>query len=269
VSSSRRTRWIVRAIAWPLALYATLLGAVWCGQERLLFHPTVLPPEHRFAYGDDVHEVTIDVPGAQLSALHLRLPAPHGVVVFLHGNAGCLQGWFSNVEFWRRTNWDVFMIDYRGFGKSTGAIDSEAELVADVRAAWDHVAPQYDRHVVYGRSLGTALAAGLAADVEPDLTVLVSPYRSMVALGGEIYPWVPQFLARYPLRTDDAVARVEGPLLVLHGEADALIPISHGEALVALAPAGELVRLPNVGHDEVHESAVYRDALLAALARLR
>ncbi len=242
---------------------------MWCGQERLLFHPTVLAPEHRFTYGDDVHEVVIDVPGAQLSALHLRLPAPHGVVVFLHGNAGSLQGWFSNAEFWRRANWDVFMIDYRGFGKSTGAIESEAELVADVRAAWDHVAPQYDRHVVYGRSLGTALAAGLAADVQPDLTVLVSPYRSMVALGSEIYPWVPQFLARYPLHTDDAVARIDGPVLILHGDADTLIPIAHAEALVGLAHDGELVPLPGVGHDDVHESAVYREALVNALARLR
>ena len=94
-------------------------------------------------------------------ALHLRLPAPKGVVFFLHGNGGSLESWFINPEFYRRANYDLFMIDYRGYGKSTGQIESEAQLRADVRAAWATVAPQYaGRKVVfYGRSLGTGLAA--------------------------------------------------------------------------------------------------------------
>jgi len=261
----------VRAIAWSLAIYATLLGAVWCGQDRLLFHPTVLAPDHAFAFGDDVHEVGIEVPGARLSALHLRLPAPRGVIVFLHGNAGSLDSWFTNTAAWRRANYDLFMIDYRGFGKSTGAIESEAQLRADARAAWDHVAPQYEGkpRVVYGRSLGTALAAGLAAEVQPDLTVLVSPYRSMVELGGEHYPWVPTALLRYPLRTEDDAARIEGPVVIFHGEGDTLIPISHAEAIAARVPHAELVRLPGAGHDDVHDHPRYREALTAALARLR
>lgn len=258
----------MRALALPVAIYATLLGAVYCGQGRLIFHPTPLAADHRFALGDDVHEVTIDVPGAQLSALHLKLPAPHGVVVFLHGNAGNLDSWFTNTAAWRKANWDLFMIDYRGFGKSTGTIQSEAQLRADVRAAWDYIAPQYDGkpRVIYGRSLGTALAAGLAADVEPDLTVLVSPYRSMVALGAEHYPWVPAILSRYPLRTEDDAARITGPLLILHGDADTLIPIAHAEAIHARAPQSELVRLPGAGHDDVHEHPAYRTALLGALS---
>ncbi|MBX7081682.1 MAG: lysophospholipase [Nannocystaceae bacterium] len=266
-----RTRWLVRILVIAVALWLALVGAVWCGQERLLFQPTVLPASHRFAFGDDVHELELAVPGATLSALHLQRPGAHGVVVFLHGNGGNLEGWFANVDFWRRAGWDLFMIDYRGYGKSTGAIDSEAQLRADVRAAWDAVAPQYQGRprVVYGRSLGTALAAGLAADVQPELTVLVSPYRSMVALAGELYPWVPSFVARYPLRTELDVPRIDGGVLVVHGEADALIPVAHGEAVAALARHGTLVRLPGVGHNDVHESAAYRDAVLAALDAAR
>jgi len=264
-------RWLVRVLVIVVALWLALLGGVWCAQERLLFHPSALPADHRFAFGDDVHEVSIAVPGATLSALQLERPDAHGVVVFFHGNAGNLEGWFSNVEFWRSAGWDVFMIDYRGFGKSSGSIASEAQLRADVRAAWDFVAPQYEGRprVIYGRSLGTALAAGLAADVQPELTVLVSPYRSIVALGSELYPWVPDFLARYPLRTEDDVPRIAGRVLILHGEADSLIPIAHSEAIVARAPNAELVRLPGVGHDDVHTSSGYRDALLGALRSTR
>lgn len=250
--------------------YAAVLAAIWWGQERLLFHPTVLPGEHRFAFGDDVHEVAIDVHGAQLSALHLRLPNPHGVVFFLHGNAGSLESWFVHTEAWRAANWDLFMIDYRGFGKSGGVVESEAQLRADVLAAWNHVAPSYEGQprVIYGRSLGTALAAGLAAEVQPDLTILVSPYRSMVALGAELYPWVPTFLSRYPLRTEDDAARIAGGLLVLHGDADTLIPYAHAEAIHARAPTSELVRLPGAGHDDVHDHPEYRRALRQALDRV-
>ena len=191
------------------ALYGVVIGVLWRGQERLLFLPQVLPAEHRFERGADVHETWVDVPGARLHALHLRQPdvnAAKGVVFFLHGNAGSLQSWFVNLDGYRRRGWDLFIIDYRGYGKSSGRIQSQAQLQADVRAAWDRIAPAYAgcKRVIYGRSLGT----GLAAQVEPDLTVLVSPYTSVVALAQEHYPWVPAAVLRYPLRTDAALAAV-------------------------------------------------------------
>ena len=143
------------------ALYAAVLALVWWGQERLLFMPEVLPATHRFAVAADVQETWVEVPGARLNALHLRLPRPEGVVFFLHGNAGSLDNWFVNTEFYRQANIDLYMIDYRGYGKSSGRIESQAQLEADVRAAWAAVAPQYAgrKRVIYGRSLGTGLAA--------------------------------------------------------------------------------------------------------------
>jgi uncharacterized protein len=247
--------------------YAAVLIALWWGQERLLFHPEPLPAAHRFDFGPDVHETWVDVPGARLNALHLRLPQPDGVVFFLHGNAGNLQSWFVNADFYRRANLDLFMIDYRGYGKSSGRIGSQAELEADVRAAWASVAAAYEgrRRVIMGRSLGTALAASLAADVHPELTVLVSPYESMVALAAELYPWVPRVLLRYPLRTDEALLRIRRPVLLAHGEGDALISIRHSERLHARAPHVRLLRVPGVGHGDVQESRVYLEALHAAM----
>ena len=176
-----------------LGVYGVLVALLWWGQERLLFAPEPLPADHRFDSGPDVHERTIDVPGARLSALHLKRPAPRGVVFFLHGNAGNLLNWFVDLDFYRQSNFDLFMIDYRGYGKSTGRIENEAQLHADVRAAWDAVAPAYagSKRVLLGRSLGSALAARLAVAVQPELTVLVSPYSSMGALAAEHHPWVP------------------------------------------------------------------------------
>jgi hypothetical protein len=105
-----------------LALYGGALAWLWIGQEKLLFVPDVLPADQPLAKAPDIHEVSVEVAGARLHALHLRLPDPKGVVFFLHGNAGSLANWFVNPDYYRRVNFDLFMLDYRGFGKSTGRI---------------------------------------------------------------------------------------------------------------------------------------------------
>jgi uncharacterized protein len=249
------------------AAYGLLLLLVWWGQERLIFVPMRLPADHRFAFGADVHEVHVEVPGARLHALHLRQPAARGIVFFLHGNAGNLDGWFSESEFYRRQNFDLFMLDYRGYGKSGGRIASQAELEADVRAAWAQIAPAYAgrKRVIAGQSLGSALAAALAAEVQPDLTLLISPYDSMRALAAEHYRWVPLALLRYPLDTAAALARVRTPVLLVHGEHDALIAPAHAERLARVAPQAELVIVRGAGHNDLPAFAPYFDAIAAAL----
>jgi uncharacterized protein len=264
----RRVMRALAGAALAIALmYAALLVLVWWQQERLIFLPSALPVEHRFDFGADVHEAWVDVAGARLHALHLRNPQPRGVVFFLHGNAGNLDSWFVNADFYRRLNLDLFMLDYRGYGKSSGRIDSQAQLEADVRAAWASIAPRYAglRRVVMGRSLGSALAAGLAAEVQPELTVLVSPYESLAALAAEHYRWVPPALLRYPLRTDQALARVRSPVLLLHGELDELIGPQHSERLLRAAPHGERVLISGAGHNDLQQFPAYFDALAARL----
>jgi uncharacterized protein len=262
-------RGLARAAVAVLAVYGAALAALWWGQERLLFHPRPLPAEHRFDLPPDVHEVWVNVPGARLNALHLRLPRPDGVVFYLHGNAGNLQTWFTNADYYRRLNLDLFMLDYRGYGKSSGRIESEAQLHADVRAAWDQVAPLYagGRRVFFGRSLGTGLAVALATEVQPELTVLVSPYTSIAALAREQYPWVPGAVLRYPLRTDEALPRVQGRVLLVHGLRDTLITPEHSQRLLAVLPRAEWLPVPEAGHGDVHTHPVYLQGLAAALVR--
>src|SRR5512134_2016722 len=261
---------MARLAAWigiGLCLYAALVAALWWGQERLLFQPEVLAADHRFGLEPDVHERWIDVPGARLHALHLRVPQARGVVFYLHGNGGSLAGWFANLDLYRRANFDLFMLDYRGYGKSSGRIESEAQLHADVRAAWDAVAPAYtgQARVLLGRSLGSALAAQLATQVQPELTILVSPYSSMRALAAEHYPWVPGAVLRYPLDTAAAIAGLPTPLLLVHGEHDTLISASHSAALQRQQPRAALRIVPGAGHNDLQEFDAYRAALREAL----
>ena len=146
-------------VAAVAAAYAALLAALYVGQERLLFPGTPLPADHRFRFAQPFAEVTIPVPGAMLHALHVTQPDPRGLVFFLHGNAGNLATWTTGADFYRRVNYDLFILDYRGYGKSTGRIENEAQLHADVGAAYDAIAPRYRGKpiVVFGRSLGAGL----------------------------------------------------------------------------------------------------------------
>lgn len=272
-----RTMWLAFiGIATLSALsYGAFLAALWWGQERLLFEPQKLGADHQFSFGPDVHELAIQRPdGTRLHALHLRLPAPRGIVFYLHGNAGNLQAWFDHADVYRRAGYDCLMLDYRGYGKSGGRIASEAQLRGDALATWQHIAPLYaDGHVrvIAGRSLGSGLAAGLAAELRPDLTVLISPYRSMTALAAQHYPWVPGALLRYPLDTEALAPRLTGPVLLVHGEQDALIPPAHSEALAARVPHARLVRVAGATHSDIQEFpaclSALREALEAAAAK--
>jgi hypothetical protein len=257
---------LVPGMAWSAAS-----AAIWFGQEKLLFKPVALAQDLRLAPDPDVHERFVDVPGARLSVLELRRPDPSGVVFFLHGNSANLKEWFIDGDFYRRANFDLVMMDYRGYGKSSGTIESEAQLHADVQAVWDAVAARYRGRavVVYGRSLGTGLAAELAARLRPDLTILVSPYFSMRELAAVHYPWLPPSLVRYPLRTDAALSRLDRPLLLIHGDRDGLIPYDHSERLAAVAPQARLVRIEGAAHGDVHQFARYRQTVAAALGELR
>jgi len=265
------SRALLFAAAIALLLYATAIALLWWQQERLLFQPQRLPADHRFQLPPDVHETWVDVPGARLNALHLQLPAPEGVVFFLHGNAGNLESWFVGEPFYRQANMDLFMIDYRGYGKSSGRVQSEAQLLADVRVAWDAIAPRYagKRRVVYGRSLGSGLAAMLAADVQPEMTVLVSAYASMADLARQHYPWVPSIALRYPLRTDRALARIRSDVWLAHGGRDTLIPAAHSVRLQALAPRAQLLLVPEAAHNDIQDFDAYLAGLRKALRGAR
>ncbi|MFN5164833.1 MAG: alpha/beta hydrolase [Pseudomonadota bacterium] len=256
---------LAAALVWALAV-----AALWWRQEWLIFRPHTLPADWLFDKGPDVHERWIDVPGGRLNALHLRLPRPDGVVFYLHGNGGSLQGWFGDLDRHRRANLDLFMIDYRGYGKSPCCITGEGQLHADVRAAWEAMrriygdaAPQ--REVIVGNSLGTALAARLAAEEQPEQLVLIAPYTSMKALAAEHYPWVPRAVLRYPLATEEWIGRVRAPILLAHGGRDTLIEPHHSRRLQQLAPHAQLLLVPEARHHDLQAFPEYRDALWAAL----
>lgn len=266
---------LISVVSALCTLYLAALAWLWFQQEKLLFQPVVLPSGYILSNASDLREVTVPVPDAQLSVLHLRVPNAKGVVFFLHGNGGNLANWFIDPDFYRRANLDVVMMDYRGYGKSTGTIESEAQMHADVRAVWQHFAAQYvdKKWMLLGRSLGTALAADLHVHLAqqgraPDATVLVSAYQSMVDIATARYPIVPSAVLRYPLRTDQSVAQIKAPLWLVHGVADNFIAPSHSQALQLLAPQAKLVLVPLAGHNNLQDFPAYLQTIEMAMQSL-
>jgi pimeloyl-ACP methyl ester carboxylesterase len=251
--------------------YAGILGLLYFAQERMIFPASTLPADYQFRFDHPFEEIRIPVDGAVLDALHFRQPEPRGLVFFLHGNAGDLSSWTTGLDFYRRVNYDLFIFDYRGYGKSTGRIESEAQLHADVRAAWDRIAPQYrDKPIViYGRSLGTGLGAYLARDVHPALLVLVTPYVSLVDAARRTYPFAPGWLLKYPLRTDAIAGDLKAPVLLVHGTRDELLPLDDSKTLSKLIRSPvEMLVVDGAAHNDIHQFPQYLDGLAARLARL-
>jgi alpha-beta hydrolase superfamily lysophospholipase len=250
----------------PLTAWLAAAAALYFRQEKLIFQGEPRAPDHKLSTEWPAEDVLIEVPGARLHGLHFRHETPRGLVFFLHGNCGDVATWAPGSELVRRAGFDLFMLDYRGFGWSSGRIESEAQLNADVRTAWDQVAPYYKERklpiVIYGRSLGSGLAVPLARQVDPTMLILATPFTSLAKTACRRYPFVPERLVKYPLRSDQHISEVKCPILLVHGTHDELIPIQDSEALLTLAKSpAELMRIDGAAHGNIHEFPAYLDGL--------
>jgi pimeloyl-ACP methyl ester carboxylesterase len=257
---------LLSLIAVPTILYSLAMVGLYTYQEKLIFPAAKLPSDHRFQFTVPFKEINIPVSGATLNALHFAQEKPRGLVFFLHGNAGNLETWTTGIDFYKRENYDLFIFDYRGYGKSTGKIDSQQQLHDDVRTAWDYISPQFSNKpiVIYGRSLGSALATQLAIDTQPEQLLLVSPFSSMKTLAQQLYPFAPSFLLRYPLETDKIISQVTADVFYIHGDNDTFIPIQHSKTLQTTKP-GELLVISGADHSDIHLYETYLNALAEIL----
>lgn len=256
-------------LAIPLVLYILLVLLMYLYQEKLIFPGTKLPSNYTFNFDQPFTEHSIEVDGATLNALHFHHNSdpqnkPNGFVFFLHGNAGNLETWTENVKVYQDINVDLFLVDYRGYGKSTGKITSVEQLHSDVRAAWDFIAPQYlEKDIpitIYGRSLGSGLATKLATEVEHDQLILVSPFSSMKAMVKQQYPYVPSSLLRYPLPTESIIDQVPTDIHFIVGDKDFYIPLSHTERLQEkMGKPSKVYTVNGADHGDVHDFDQYWD----------
>lgn len=230
--------------------YAGVCLALAALQDRLIFQPspglTRTPAELGLSFED------VWLEAADGTTIHgWYVPAAAGGrrhVLFLHGNAGNLSHRLYTVEVLHALGHPLLLIDYRGYGASVGR-PSEAGLALDARAGWDHLVTTRGVRpadiVVYGRSLGGAVAARLATEVDPAALVLESTFTRLRDIAAEHYPYVPvDRLLQAEFDTLAALRRSTCPVLVAHSPDDEVVPIAHGRALAEAAGArGRLATL--------------------------
>ncbi len=257
---TRFRRWLVTGFALSIVVAVVVVKLVVLRVEpRLAFYPELgvqeTPTEVSLAY-TDVQVRTAD--GEALHGWWLDNPAPRAQVIFWHGNGGNLSTWLPAIAGLRRHGFSVLAVDYRGYGASTGA-PSERGAYRDADAT---VAAFHERFVrpgipviYWGRSMGSAVAAYLAAERPPDALVLETPFANLRAVVADQPAWwALSFFSSYSFPTARFLQRYDGPLLVLHGDADSIVPFKVGRALFDAAHTTRktFVTIPGADHNDLH-----------------
>lgn len=244
---------------------ALYLGAnifVYFWQDQFLFKPEKLPKDFEFKYPNlQFKEYNLEMePGINISGIHFRVEEPVGVVFYLKGNSRSIKGWGKYAIDFTRQGFDVVMVDYRGFGKSTGR-RTEDNIKEDLQYVYDQIKKQVEEKyiILYGRSLGSGFAAKLASLNNPRMLVLESPFYSLTKLTKRFLPFLPMsLLMRYPIRTYKYLQYVSCPIKIVHGTNDKLIPFKNAVSLSKINP--EITRLYPViggGHNSLHTFEEY------------
>ena len=202
--------------------------------------------------------------GEKVIVWHVPARPGHPVVVYFPGNGDTLAWCAGRLRAITAGGIGLVALSYRGYAGSSGH-PSEQGLLQDAAAAYAFTSARYsaDRIVVWGYSLGTGPAVAVAAEQPVAKLILEAPYTSMVDVVASHFPVVPvRWLLRDPLYSDERMARVTAPLLVMHGERDATIPIRFGERLFGLAhEPKQFVRFPEAGHDNLGNYGAIETAL--------
>ena len=247
VKRNKRERMVINDWANILLIavlgYGFMLVFLYFYQNRLLFLPNLpsrnverSPSAVGLSY-EPVDLVTSD--NIHLDGWFIPAPEKRGVILFCHGNAGNISHRLDSLLLFHRLGFSTLIFDYRGYGRSKGR-PSEAGTYLDAKAAWQYltrersIAPS--RIILFGRSLGAAVAAHQAALHTPGALIVESCFTSVPDMAAELYPFLPaRWLSRLDYNVQQQLQRVSCPVLVVHSRDDEIIPFRHGRALYAAA----------------------------------
>jgi hypothetical protein len=242
---------------------AVLSVIVYFVQDKFIFKPEKLKQDFVYKYDSPFRELFFDVEqGVRINGLHFYTEKPLGLILYFHGNSRSIKGWAKYAKDFYRYNYDVVLVDYRGFGKSTGK-RNEKDMLNDMQFVYDTLNMTYHENhiIVYGRSLGSGFAAKIAADNKPRYLILDAPYFSFKKTIERFLPILPvKYILRYHLRTDKWIMKVNCHTYILHGTKDWLIPISNSEKLQALNPRKiTLIRIIGGKHNNLPKFPEYHN----------
>ncbi|HEY5744481.1 MAG TPA: alpha/beta hydrolase [Chryseolinea sp.] len=262
-------RFLLKIAVFLVLAYLLVVLLAYLLQTKLLFHPTKLRSDFKFHTDSEHEEVFLASPdGEKINGLFFPAPSDK-VILYFHGNAGSLEDWQFVYHDFESLGFNFFIIDYRGYGKSTGNI-SEAGFYQDAQAAYDFLLArgfEADHIVVYGRSIGSGVAVHLATHQQIAALILESPYTSVEQLAIEKYRYLfPSLYLRYRFDNLNKINAVKAPLLVIHGRRDDLIPFPHGQALYDVFDGKkQLIAVEDGHHNDLSEFPQFLPEILSFL----
>ncbi len=250
-----------------LAVYIAVVGLLYIFQRDLMYRPEqirrVAPSYYPMLAG--VREIQLHTPdGLRVYAWYAAPPAGRPTVAIFHGNGGSLRSQRYRLKCFKNANMGVLVLGYRGYAGSDGT-PSEEGLYTDARTALDWLNVQNiadDRIVIYGESLGTGIATKMATEREFAAVILESPYTSTVDVAATRFPFVPvSWLMKDRFDSLARIAQVQEPLLVMHGEADEVIPQAFGRRLFDAANEPKEGFWPKrAGHNSIFDLGGFQTA---------
>lgn len=231
--------WSVLRIA--LIAYGFVIILVLLFQSHFIFFPErriMATPEQIGLKFEDISFLTED--GKILSGWFIPAKEPKGVMLFCHGNAGNISHRLDSIMLFNQLGLSTFIFDYRGYGRSQGKI-TEIGTYADAEAAWRYLVKIKEvvpnEIIIFGRSLGGAVASKLARNHKPKGLILESTFTSIPDIAADIYSFLPvRLLIRFTYPTVENVRDIKCPVLIVHSRDDDIIPFKHGRLIFDAAP---------------------------------
>ncbi|WP_370088604.1 alpha/beta hydrolase [Ekhidna sp.] len=203
-------------------------------QEQFIFLPESLDQDYEYSFEQNFEEHNLEMEdGAKINLLHFTLPESKELIVYFHGNAGSLARWGEVVSPFVDLGYEVLIVDYRGYGKSTGK-RSQVRMLHDADAIYEFAKTKEteDRIILFGRSLGSGFASYLAGKNNPKKLILETPFYSLREVAGSLIPIYPTgFLLKYQLPNFQYLEKVETPIYIFHGDQDEIVPFASGKRL--------------------------------------
>ncbi len=249
---------IFRIFLFFVGLYVLVVYYVYASQEDFIFFPTKLSKNYKFEYSQKFEEVNLKTKdGLTINGLFFPAENSKGVIYFLHGNADNLSTWGTISELYLNLNYSVFLIDYRGFGKSQGHIESEQQLIDDAQLGYDFLKNRFAENqiIVMGYSIGTGIASALSSKNQPKRLILMAPYFSLTYEMETRFPIFPTFILKYNFENNKNIANTKCPITIFHGKEDQLLSYAKSLQLKQFLKKGDtFIALPNQGHNFINEN---------------
>ena len=204
-----------------------------------------------------------------LNGLLFKADSSKGLIFYLHGNAGSLSSWGDVAKTYTDLNYDVFILDYRGYGKSEGEINGQQQFYKDIQTVYEELKKEYseDKTIVLGYSIGTGAASKVASENKPKLLILQAPYYSLTDMMRHTYSIIPTFILKYKFETNKHLKECKMPVVLFHGDQDEVI--YYGSSLKLkneFKSKDRLVTLVGQGHNGMTDNEDYRNELKRILA---